>query len=162
MNNTRGLTLLELAIVLAVLAVLAAVIIPSLRQIQHRALHNASIQLQADIRYAQQRAIREGRPIGIHFERATGRYRIVYFTVAQSTPSQTAITRTLRTEYLPPGVRFEYITTGINRIWFHPRGTPSHAFRVRLRHSNLTQDTTVTVSGGRAYIWPINHFSTDY
>ncbi|MCL2364817.1 MAG: GspH/FimT family protein [Defluviitaleaceae bacterium] len=151
---------MELAVAMGIVVVLAAVAVPVLRQVGNRTLYNTSLQLQADIRYAQQRAIREGRPIGIHFERATGRYRIVYFTDVNTPPTANANTRDLRVVHLPSGVYFDYITTGINRIWFHPRGTPSHAFRVRLRQggriSAVRQDTTVTVSGGRAFIWPIN------
>ena len=157
MNNTRGVTLLELAVALAIIAMLAAAVLPALRQTGHRTLHNASLQLQADLRYAQQRAIREGRPTGIIFDRVNHLYRIVYFLGAAG---QDTGTLNIRIVHLPPGVELEFSTQA--RVWFHPRGTPSGGFRVILQQGGNIQHTTVSVSGGRAYVWPINQIVIEY
>lgn len=60
----RGLTLLELAIAMAMLAILAAVALPGLgAQLDQRRLHAAAEALAADLGEARFEAARQGRPI---------------------------------------------------------------------------------------------------
>ena len=153
----RGVTLLEVAVVLAIFTVMGGAVMLGLQQTGRRTLYQASLQLQADMRYVQRRAAVAGRAYGILFELAHNQYRIVYF---MGTPSLTAGTRYVRTVALPAGVHLEFVTQ--QRLWYHPRGTPSSGFRVILRQGNHVQHTTVSVSGGRAYIWPINYLTEEY
>jgi Tfp pilus assembly protein FimT len=141
---TRGITLLELAVVFAVIMILSGGVMLGFRQAEHRALNNASLQLQADLRYVQRRAIMEGRQFGIVFELANQRYRII----------STQPTRTVRTVYLHGGVRLDDVSA--QQLLFHPRGTPSVGFRAILRHGSNTQRITATVSGGRIRVFDIN------
>lgn len=134
---------MELTVVLAVVFILSGGVLLGFRQADFRALNNASLQLQADLRYVQRRAIMEGRQFGIVFEMANQRYRIV----------STQPTRTERTVYLR-GVRLDDVSA--QQILFHPRGTPSAGFRAILRHGSNTQRITASVSGGRIRVFDIN------
>jgi Tfp pilus assembly protein FimT len=135
---------MELAVVMAVLAVLAGGALAGIRQIGRRALQNASLQLQADMRYAQRRAVAEGRQFGILFDTNGTQYRII-----SSMPEHT-----VRTVTFSGGVRLDGVTT--QRLMFHPRGTPSAGFRAVLAQGSDTQRITVTVSGGRVRVFEIN------
>ena len=135
---------MELAVVMAIIAILSAGLLAGFAQINRRTLNNASLQLQADLRYAQRRAIIEGRQFGIVFEPPNNRYRIV-----SSRPE-----RTVRTVQLANGVTITDVSA--QRVMFHPHGTPTAGFRVILRQGTDTQRITVTVSGGRIHVFDIN------
>lgn len=77
-KTTRGFTLLELVVVMAILAVISASITPvyvvAMDSIRMR---NAKNDLIAIIRYAQEMAVRESREHRIYFNKDKGSYRLV-------------------------------------------------------------------------------------
>ena len=113
-----------------------------LRQPERRHLQNASLQLQADIQYAQRRAIAEGRKFMIEFTRGSNRYRIMYYCSPRLE---------IRRIYFQNGVSL-YRPSTTFQMWFRPRGTPSHAFTIELHTARYRQDITIVPSGGRADI----------
>ena len=129
---------------LAIFAAVGAVLVMNLRQADHRALNNASLQLQADLRYAQRLAIIEGRRHGIVFDVENNRYRII----------STAPERDIRVVYLQNGVRL--VETSDDRLMFLPRGTSSGGFRINLGIGSYYQRLTATVSGGRIRVFDIS------
>jgi len=139
---SRGFSLIELAIVLGIITIMSSGIILSVRSDRNRVLENTSLALQADFRYAQRRAIMEGRHYGIAFDVALNRYRIVVGRARQ----------TIRIVYLPNGV---YIleTSQPSHLMFLPRGTATGGFRVTLTNGTYNQQLTATVSGGRIRIF---------
>lgn len=150
-HPTKGITLLELAVVMAVLTILTGGIMISLRQTGTRALNNASLQLQADMRYVQRRAVAEGRQFGIVFEIVNNRYRIIH-QINPTAPNP--VFHTLRTVQVSGGARL--VATSADRLVFHPRGTPSAGFSALLGYGSNTQRITATVSGGRILVFDIN------
>jgi len=137
----NGFTLLELVLVLGIVTIVSAGVLVSLRGSDRRALANASLTLQADLRYAQRRAIMEGRRYGIVFELANNRYRIVL-----DSPRQT-----IRTVYFREGI--ELIDVTGPQLMFLPRGTASSGFSIMLSNGTYSQELTATVSGGRVRIF---------
>jgi len=139
----KGFTLLEVVIALAIITIISGGIFLVVRQSPRRALHNASLQLQADMRYAQRRAIMEGRRFGIEFNTARNRYRIM----------ATNPTEEIRVVYFEGRINLWYTTR--TRLDFLPRGTASSGFRIRISNGRYEQQLTATVSGGRIEIFEI-------
>ena len=139
-SYSKGFTLLELIIVLAIFTIAVGGILFATRSTPRRELYLASRQLQADIRYTQRLALSTGQHHMIVFELRYNRYRIV----------QNAPPVTLRTIYFPGSVRL--ISTTDPVLGFLPRGTSSRGFRIVLGNGNYRQHLTVTVSGGRVEI----------
>ena len=137
----QGFTLIELTITLAVIVIVTGGVFLTFRQPNRRALENASLQLQADIRYAQRRAMIGGRQFDVLFEPAHNRYRVRYLNPIQD----------IRVVYFTDGVQLRYST--LPRLIFHPRGTPNRGFTITLSNGRYWQDLTVTVSGGRVRIF---------
>lgn len=140
-SYNKGFTILELVVALAVLTIVSTGVMISVYSRNYRTLTNASLLLQADLRYAQRRAMAEGRRHGIVFDRVQNRYHIVV-----DHPRDT-----IRTVYLPQGVTL-LDTTG-PQLMFLPRGTASSGFRITLESGRYVQDLTATVSGGRIHIF---------
>jgi type II secretory pathway pseudopilin PulG len=150
MKKRGGLTLLELTIAMAIFMVLVGAILIGTRgnNKDYRVLHNASRMLQADMRYAQRRAIMEGRRIGVHFNIADNSYSVV------AAVSPTRVTA-LRTIHFPDGVDLASVSGNLdNRIMFLPRGTAVPG-TILLRNGVYEQRITTTLGGGRVHIFPI-------
>lgn len=139
----NGFTLLELIITLAVIIVVSGSVFLAFRQPDRRVLENASLQLQADLRYAQRRALIGGRQYGVLFEPAHNRYRVMAFFPEEE----------IRAVYFSDGVRLRFSTEPVLR--FHTRGTSTGGFRIRLSNGRYWQELTSTVSGGRIEIFAI-------
>ena len=145
-TRNSGFTLMELIIALAIIMIAGSGIFLAFRTSDRRALQNASLQLQADLRYVQRRARIEGRNFDIMFEPALNRYRV-------------------RSHNPPRLVRYVYFENGVNisRVYsqntgYTPRGTPFGAQTIRLyiagrRHFQVT---TIVPAGGRVRIWDID------
>ena len=157
-KNNRGITLLELTIAAALVLIVSGVIFwgMSTRDNDHRALESASTVLQADIRYVQRRAIMEGRRVGIEFDWDNNRYHILIETLESTNTNLSFATE--RTVYLPDGITFHPTrrpNLSNNRLTYTLRGTPSAGTTIRLARSEYQQRITVNLSGGRAFINPI-------
>jgi Tfp pilus assembly protein FimT len=145
MKATSGVTLLELTVAMAVLMAVVGVIFVGTRgdNSDYRALQNAALTLQADLRYAQRRAVTEGRRVGIQLDPANNRYRII---------TTQPLLQTLRYVYLD----VEILSTNHldNRILYLPRGTANPG-TLLLRNGRHTQRITTTLSGGQVRIHDI-------
>jgi prepilin-type N-terminal cleavage/methylation domain-containing protein len=146
--SQKGVTLLELLVVIVLLMVVSGGVFAGVQRANHRMLNNVSLQLQADIRYAQRRALIEGRRFSVIFDQNAGShgYRI------RNTAGQT-----IRTETLPGGVTFSAIDHRSRFIEFTAQGTPNPGgYAIVLQQGTNKQCLTVTISGGRVQIFPIN------
>jgi Tfp pilus assembly protein FimT len=150
MKKTNGLTLIELTIAMAVLMVVVGTVLIGTRgnNNDYRALHNAALVIQADMRYAQRRAVMEGRRVHVIFRPSSNSYQIY---------KRRPYIYIIRTVYLENGVNL--VGTSFpgtpHRINYLPRGTASAAGTITLSRGRYLQDITTTVSGGRVEIKPI-------
>lgn len=140
--HTGGFSLLELAVVLGLVTIAMVGVVFAVRGNNQRELQQASLTLQADLRYTQRRAMLEGVRAGIVFEPAANRYHLMVGHTH------------LRTVYLQGGVTLMG-TIGGTELMFLPRGTASSGFRIVLGSGGYSQHLTATVSGGRIQIWEI-------
>jgi prepilin-type N-terminal cleavage/methylation domain-containing protein len=143
-----GLTLVELVIALALMAVASAGVLLSVRAYERSALRSASLMLQADLRYAQRMAVIEGRRFGILFDIAENRYFI-----QSSQPRED-----IKTVPLPDGVILASTNAPASYVGYLPRGTGTHGCTVQLRKGRYWQNLTINVSGGRVEIKEIQEF----
>jgi len=142
--RNKGFTLLELLIALAIISIVSGGIFLAFRQSPRHNLESAVLQLQADIRYAQRRAIIEGQRVDVHIDLMENRYRIRLH-------GPNGI-ETIRTIYLQNGVSI--LQTNTVRIEFLPRGTPrgESPGTVELINGRYRQYLTIIPSGGRVRI----------
>ena len=143
MKRRKGFTLLELSIVLAVIAIFTGGIFVVFRQSPRSALENASLQLRADMRYAQRRAIIDGQRIDIMLEPAHNRYRV---RVVGGSWEE------IRVVYFQDGVRLRGTNISGNNVEFLPRGTINGAGRIYLDNGRYSLYLTTLVSSGRVRI----------
>jgi Tfp pilus assembly protein FimT len=106
----------------------------------YREIRNAAYILQADMRYAQRRAVTEGRRFGVHFEETRNRYHVIEIEPEFNI---------LRTVYL--NVNLFRITYQNRRVVYLPRGTGT-AGTIIFTHGRYWQEITTTVGGGRVEI----------
>lgn len=155
MDNKNGFTLIELTIVLAIILIFSAATFAVFRDRDYRHINNASLSLQADLQYAQRRAIIEGRRIGLRFMEQG--YIITY---VDSFPLyyrvNHGIEATIRTVYFENNVFLFSINTADNLVAFLPRGTSmggtAGTISLRAAGNRWQQDLTITPVAGRVYI----------
>ncbi|PIT93928.1 hypothetical protein COU00_01690 [Candidatus Falkowbacteria bacterium CG10_big_fil_rev_8_21_14_0_10_43_11] len=129
LKNTRqkqnGFSLLQLFTVIGIIAIMAAISIPALRQYQpSMKLKAEARQLASDLRYAQQLTITEQKMHYIEINSIDGRYSLV----KQENPSAP-----LKTVNLEPGINFQAVTGfDNNRIIFNSYGAVSQAGQIIL------------------------------
>ena len=91
MTGQRGVTMVELAIVITILGIVAWVAYPKLTALDEIKLDAAARRVAADLRYAQSKAIGRRMVHGILFEPAAGRYTV--FAPSVSTPLADPVNR---------------------------------------------------------------------
>jgi type II secretory pathway pseudopilin PulG len=150
-SDESGITLLELIIALAVILIVSVGLTAPMSRSDRRTLNQASLQMQADIRLAQQMAIIEGQ-----------RYYIVLNPQRGSYSIGTSRIRANETIFLENGVSFDQSRgIGGNNFtdsWFGftPQGTLTNmAGRIFLRAGNYRQELTVLVGTGRTAVFTI-------
>jgi type II secretion system protein H len=80
MRDRRGFTLIEILAVVAILALVAAFVIPNMGGLRARALRAEAAQIAAQLELARQRAIVTGIPHRVSLELDQAEYRIEWFT----------------------------------------------------------------------------------
>ena len=141
----RGFTLIELVMVLGVMTVVTTGIFIATRASHNRALYDALVVLQADLRYIQRRSMTEGRAHEIVFDRGNNRYVIGIDGVRGEAGR-------IRTVYLPNGVAFNYVNAV--RVVYTARGTASPGFTVEVTNGRYRQRLTGQVGTGSINIDP--------
>ena len=148
----KGITLLELVVVLGIIAVLSGATIGTARGLQRRTLHNASLALQSDMRHAQRMALIEGRRWRIAFDDVYHRYSVGHERSVLDTAAQPPWI------YLPSGVEFSYLPR-LNSE-FLPRGTLSGGgFTIYLRNRQYEQRLTILPVTGRVRVWDVERLT---
>ena len=143
MKQNRGFTIIELLVALALVTIVSSGIFMVFRQTPQQVTLNAALQLQADLRYAQRRAIIEGRRVAVEFDIAAQMYRIVIVNTSEE----------IRRVYLHNSIRISHNIRGY-RIEYLPRGTVSGtgSSTISLTIGLHTEQLTITPATGRVAI----------
>ena len=123
--NCRGFSLVQLLTVIAIIAIMATISIPALRQYgPNIKLKAAARQIVSDLRYAQQLTVSQQKIYYLEIDVAGRRY-----TLALESDS----TNPLKTTILPDGINFQTVSgfTG-NRVVFNSYGAVSEAGQIIL------------------------------
>jgi type II secretion system protein H len=120
MKKSRGFSILELLVVLAVIAVVSAIVTPNIISWHSRAkLRGAAGNLKGDLEMSKARAVRERSPVTVTF--LATRYQVAF------TDKDGNLT-TLRDRKLPGGVRVDLDNTSFGSMGekteFNGRGLP--------------------------------------
>lgn len=109
---SSGFTLIELLLTLFVMAMLSAIVIPTVGNLVANMEARAFVlQLEADIAFAQKRATATGQPVRFYVSRSTGLYQI--------SERKGVLRHTVKTVYLPKTMSF---SDGLD-ITFRPETT---------------------------------------
>ncbi len=126
-GNSSGFTALEVAVTLAIIAVLASISMPSfLKWLQGHRLRGAAINLTADLEMAKIRAMREGSFVSVQL--AAGNYAVFIDDGSGGGVAgdmiQNGTERVIQTRQLPAGVSvpLNELTLANNRMRFNSRG----------------------------------------
>jgi prepilin-type N-terminal cleavage/methylation domain-containing protein len=143
-NQARGFSLIELLIVIALIAIMAAFAVPTWQRYSaNAALKAAAVEMKTDLFNAKQQALEENVDVyRMTFSPALGNYAL----------SRTDTGVTLWTRSLGPGISIQSADfSGGTVVSFQRRGTMSSG-SVVLRNG-LTSTATITVNiTGRAYV----------
>ena len=129
MNRSRGLTLLEVLMVIVLIAVVSAIAIPSFVSIRESMLfREATRGVNTVLRTAKARAIANNRQVRVQFETANRRYRLqvcdtagaAYFCGAWDDPNTWVVLNTGVTINVQAGM-----APNVSTIVFSPSATPT-------------------------------------
>ena len=120
-RSTRGFTVLELVVTLGVMAVIAGIAIPGIRQDTDRLLDTAQLAVQDAVSYAQDQAEQTGVPHGVHFASGSPLFGVVNGVVGAGGPVIDPLTRQnyvidLREPGQPQGVDLSFVNTNGNPV----------------------------------------------
>jgi len=146
MKNKKGFTLFELTIALAIITILSGGMFLVFRSPPHHDLENASLQLQADIRYAQRRAIIEGRRVEVEIFRYHYDVRLIRPEIGN---------KVIRTVYFPDGIYLDRRRVSF-RVGYLPSGRVDNSDSFSLNSGRDFQYLTIVPSGGRVYRLQVN------
>ncbi|MGD8992551.1 MAG: GspH/FimT family protein [Desulfobacterales bacterium] len=140
MKKSEGFSLFELLVVLAVIAVVSAIVTPSILSWRSNAkLRGAAGNLKGDLQLSKVKAVRERSPVTITF--MATHYQVTF-------TDKDGNVRTLRNRKLPGGVRVDLDSTSFtsmgDKTQFNGRGLPQAGSAVLV--NNRGQQKTIIVS----------------
>ncbi|MGD8961389.1 MAG: GspH/FimT family protein [Desulfobacterales bacterium] len=140
MKKSEGFSLFELLVVLAVVAVVSAIVTPSILSWRSNAkLRGAAGNLKGDLQLSKAKAVRERSPVTITF--LATHYQVTF-------TDKDGNVRTLRNRKLPAGVRVDLDSTNFtsmgDKTVFNGRGLPQAGSAVLVNNSG--QQKTIIVS----------------
>lgn len=177
-TSRRGVTLLELMIVVVMIGIMTAVIVPRMRVSQGSRVRSAAAQLSNDLELVRSRGLQTRRPMRVVFDDVTETYSAFLANEGAAAPAETEgerdSVRVFRGRVLPEGIEFgrgsaailpgqsgDAISFAAGRLNFSSRGMP-HPLGTRgvvyLRSTeNPAFVSAVVTSGAGAFrLWTWN------
>lgn len=139
----KGYTLIEVIIAFFIIIMLSSIVITSFTSVSRRQLNRAALELQADLRYAQNMALQEGTAYSIMFFVQNNSYIIRrmengrYVTIKEVNLQNVEILNTTATN---------------NTVIFSSKGTTANPCTVNLHNDNYRVSLTISLGAGRVLI----------
>jgi prepilin-type N-terminal cleavage/methylation domain-containing protein len=141
--NSKGVTLIELVMVLAVLSIVLGVARMSVTGNSLRELRAACNELQADLRYAQRQAVIEGRKYQVVFDKLQNSYKVL------RDDGDLGLTYVVKDRVFDKDIVLVGTTAVNSWVSYTTRGTTGDACTITLRNSEYSADMTVNLGSGR-------------
>ena len=143
--NRRGVTLIELVVVMAIIAIAAAFVAPNIGAwIPNYRLRGATRDVVSNLRTAQMKAISTNREYQVSFNPGAGSYILQYRHTDGITWIDEGAAQTL-----PSGILISGITFPGNNAQFNPNSTASAGTITITNTKGTKKDVTVASSTGR-------------
>lgn len=138
----RAFTLVELAVVIAILAILSAIAIPRFASASARRALDASAQrIVADLRHARQHALATSAPVAVTFDADTDSY-----VVAAPSPLGNATSYRVDLSDPPLSCRISATTLASSIVTFSAHGLPANSGDVTIQAGRFSR--TISISAG--------------
>lgn len=147
MRNSRGFSLQELMIAVAIFTILSSIAIPSyIKWLPKRHLRSSAMDIQSAINLAKATAIRENADAVMTFDPANDSYLIYVDTDADG--NQDSDERTLRNKSMSTGIALNNTTIPGDKLTFNSRGLADASGNITLinKHGE-NRVVSVTISG---------------
>ncbi len=143
MNNQRGVTILEVVMLIAIIGMLSALAIPRIGSIAEYAAHTTARQIIADMRYARMQAISTAKDHIVRFSPSGGSHtEYGIFRVEGEVEEQVGQTKQIREEVT---------CSGPDEFTFYPFGNASSNDTISLVGATDQYDVNVVATTGRVY-----------
>jgi type IV fimbrial biogenesis protein FimT len=148
MRNDSGFTIFELAVVIAIIAILASIAVPSVMGwLPNYRLSSASDELLSTLWLAQRRAVRENADVAVDFNFANDSYVVCVDT--SNNANCDAGEQIVKSVQMPGGI--DLVDGGLGNFQFDRRGFPTIGVAgnilVRIRNSTTDQKIQMTLAG---------------
>ncbi len=144
-KGKSGFTLIEMMIVIAVFAMMAAIAIPAFMSLlPGMRLNGAARQIMGDLMAARMDAVKQNNEVRVFFNSpGTNQYQILDDDDNDgiSDTGEAITTKNIRDNY------HDVTFTSTNNPIFHPRGTATSLPTITLQNSNGTKTVTVSITG---------------
>jgi len=139
MKSSKGVTLIELIIVLAIMTTILGFVTLSPSFLSKQRINQASWQIKSDLRYAQRIAISENRKYVVLFDLENNLY---YLYPENDLDNKKTIN-------LPNGVYLNDINSSSNKVIYTGTGTTSTPCTITIENESYKVQLTVNLGAGR-------------
>ena len=146
MRNSSGFTVIELMVIIAIVATLAAIAIPNfIGWLPKRHLQSSASDVQAAINLAKMTAIKENTNVDLEFDPNTEKYKISYTDLDRD---GNPFLRTFRDKRLSPGINLQSTDFTDNKLTFTSRGLAMEGGDIILKNKRGEErKINVTITG---------------
>ena len=150
MRNNSGFTIFELAVVIAIMAIVASIAVPSLiGWLPNYRMTSASDELLSTLWLAQRRAVRENADVAVDFDFANNSYVVCVDT--SDNANCDAGEEIVKSVQMPGGI--DLVNDGLGNFQFDRRGFPTDTANnsvsgsISVHNSTASQTISMTLAG---------------
>ena len=148
-SKTKGFTLVEVVIVLAITVIVSGVAAVSLGSLEKKRISAACDELVGDLRYAQRMAVLQGREYSVQFDTLNNGYELYYTKNSGTNVLEKVLDKQVSFDN---GVTLLSVNASGRLVSYTPMGTTGDACTIVLQTDGYSASITVNVGSGRVLI----------